>query len=165
MTCIAWDGKTLAADKRVEYVGLARTVTKIFRFNNELLGISGNGAQGNEMIEWYKAGAKPAAFPPKQRERDDWASLIVIRECGVFYYERTPHPCLVEDKIMAWGCGRDYALAAMHLGKTAREAVEIASVFDINCGNGEDELSLSPPRSPGPSEPTTAWTWTARSRG
>jgi ATP-dependent protease HslVU (ClpYQ) peptidase subunit len=47
-----------------------------------------------------------------------------------------------EDKKTATGSGRDYALAAMHCGKTAREAVEIACLFETGCGNGVDELEV-----------------------
>lgn len=38
------------------------------------------------------------------------------------------------------GSGRDFAIAAMHCGKTAREAVEIASLYENGCGNGVDVL-------------------------
>ena len=37
---------------------------------------------------------------------------------------------------------RDFALAAMHLGKSAREAVEVACALDVFCGNGIDTLEL-----------------------
>ena len=145
MTCIAWDGRTMAGDKRVEFAGLSSMTTKVFRVRDGVVGMSGNGAMSNQMRAWYEAGAKANDFPEQQRGRDDWVALLVWRRDGLFLYERTPHPTKIEDKIFAMGCGRDYALAAMHLGKTAREAVEIASVFDINCGNGVDELSLCPP--------------------
>jgi len=144
MTIIAYDGKTLAADKRAEYCGLARTVTKIFRHEGALVGIAGNGAQAREMLAWYEQGAKHENFPPSQRDRDDWASLITITDAGIFNYERTPYPSRIEDQFMAWGSGRDYAITAMHLGKSAREAVEIACLFDVNCGNGIDTLALEP---------------------
>ena len=47
----------------------------------------------------------------------------------------------VEDQFAAWGSGRDFALTAMHLGKSAREAVEIACLFENGCGNGVDVLT------------------------
>jgi ATP-dependent protease HslVU (ClpYQ) peptidase subunit len=54
-----------------------------------------------------------------------------------------PHSMIYEDKFIAWGAGRDYALAAMHLGKNSREAVEVACALDNTCGMGIDILELS----------------------
>jgi hypothetical protein len=47
-----------------------------------------------------------------------------------------------EDDFVAVGSGRDYAMAAMALGHTARVGVEIASRFDPGTGNGVDELQF-----------------------
>lgn len=142
MTVLAWDGRTLAADKRMTVAGLAQRVTKIFRVRNNLVGISGTGALGLQMIEWFKGGADPNTFPPSQRTEDDWALLVVINAGGIFEYQRSPFPIQIESDVWASGAGRDYALAAMHCGKTAREAVEIACLFETSCGNGIDTLTL-----------------------
>ena len=84
-----------------------------------------------------------ADFPPSQRDKDDWAGMLVIlRDRRIARYERTPYPVFYEDETFAIGCGRDFALAAMHLGKTAREAVEVAIALDSGCGNGIDALTL-----------------------
>jgi ATP-dependent protease HslVU (ClpYQ) peptidase subunit len=48
----------------------------------------------------------------------------------------------VEDPFIAFGAGRDYAMAAMHLGCDAHRAVEVACVFDTGCGMGIDTLEL-----------------------
>lgn len=142
MTCIAWDGKTLAADKRVTYQGLARTVTKIFRIGDRLVACAGNGAQAMEVVEWIKSGCKPETFPESQRDENQWSTITVIGRNGVEVYERTPYPVKIEDAHYACGSGRDYALAAMHCGKTAQEAVGIACLFETGCGNGIDALEL-----------------------
>lgn len=143
MTVIAWDGKTLAADKRVTYSGLHRTVTKIFRVRDALVAVSGNGALAETMLQWYRDGCDVEKFPAMQRDKDEWIGMLVVNRAGVFSYERTPHPLKLEDTTAAMGSGRDYAIAAMHCGKTAREAVEIACIFDISCGNGIDTLEFA----------------------
>ncbi len=144
MTIIAWDGSTLSADKRITNSGLARTVTKICRIGKSLVGMSGEMSLCLEMLEWLRAGADPAKMPAAQRNTDDWSVVAVCDHAGVHVYERSPHPITYEDNIWACGSGRDYAIAAMHLGKSAREAVEIACLFDVNCGNGIDTLDLEP---------------------
>jgi len=142
MTCIAWDGKTLASDKRVTEEGLARTVTKIRRINGLLVGATGLTWAGREMLAWVERGRKPEDFPASQRNKDDWAGTIVIEGTHILTYDRGPYPIEIEDPTYAIGSGRDYALAAMHCGKTAAEAVEIAALFETGCGNGVDTLEL-----------------------
>lgn len=153
MSIVAWDGKFLAADKRGTFQGLSRTVTKIFRVEPVLtrvrvdaafVGMCGNAAEGYDMIEWVRAGRIPDEFPVNQRDDKLWASCLVIERDGrVNLYERSPNPVCIEEKLIAIGSGRDFALAAMYLGKSAREAVEIACVFEQGCGNGVDVLELT----------------------
>jgi hypothetical protein len=53
-----------------------------------------------------------------------------------------PYPMRNRSERWAWGSGRDFALAAMHLGKTAAEAVEVACLFQSDCGLGVDHVEL-----------------------
>lgn len=141
MTCIAWDGRTLAADKRCSNGGLSRTVTKIHRINGLLVGGSGEIALIGNVLEWIRSGRDPTTFPAMQKDKDDWQPVIVIELDGTpAIYGRSHHPVRYEDKFCAIGSGRDFAMAAMHLGKTAREAVEVACALDTGCGNGIDTL-------------------------
>lgn len=142
MSVVCWDGHTLAADKRATLGSLIRTTTKIRRIGEFLCGYSGDAAQGEEMLAWFARGAIASEFPASQRDKDDWAGLLVIGRGSITRYERTPYPLHYEDVQFAIGSGRDFALAAMHCGKTAREAVEIACIFDNGCGNGVDALEF-----------------------
>lgn len=143
MTVIAWDGKTLAADKRAVLAGFkGGTVTKIHRWDGGLCAFSGDFALGVAMLEWLRAGAKPSEFPQRQRT-DDWVSFMVVHEDGrVVRYEKDPVALPFENVPQAMGSGRDYALAAMHLGFDARRAVEVACALDNGCGNGIDTMTL-----------------------
>lgn len=134
MTVIAWDGKTLAADKRETICGIGKTVTKIFKVGNELVTASGGAPHALELIEWFKRGALPSTFPDHKNNERGW--LYVVGEDGLVRSYDGPYPSKYEDKLFACGSGRDYALAAMYLGHTAEEAVAVACHFDINCGNG-----------------------------
>lgn len=146
MSVIAWDGRQLAADKRASMGGLIASTTKIFRvedkqFGEALVGYSGNADAGEEMLAWFSAGHDPTTFPPSQRDKDDWAGLLVAwRDGNLWKYERTPFPLRFPPQQFAIGSGRDFALAAMHLGLTAEQAVGVACVFDTGCGNGVDVL-------------------------
>lgn len=135
MTVIAWDGDTLASDKRCCDGSTISTTTKIRRIGNKLVGIAGNLVTGLELISWFKGDSD---FP--EMEGDRFANLLVIDKKKVYLYENSPIAIEFEDPFFAIGSGRDYAMAAMHLGTDAREAVRIASIFDADCGNGIDVL-------------------------
>jgi hypothetical protein len=53
-----------------------------------------------------------------------------LRADGIWVYESTIIPARIKEPFYAIGTGSAYALAAMHLGKSPREAVEIAALFD-----------------------------------
>ena len=141
MTVIAWDGKTLAADK-MAVVGTHKggTTTKIFRWEGGLCGLAGGMAQGLAVIDWLQNGADKDSFP---KDPEHESSILVITNCRkVLYYEDSPIALPFENTFHAIGSGRDYALAALYLGKSAKEAVEIACQLDAYCGNGVDTLEL-----------------------
>lgn len=143
MTVIAWDGTTLAADKRAVNSGLARTVTKVFVVGDKLVAIAGDYSSGLAMKAWAEGGFVEADFPESQKDKDSWATFVVIdAKKRVLVYEQTPHPLVFEDKHFVSGSGRDFAMAAMHCGKTAAEAVEIACLFECHCGNGVDAIRI-----------------------
>lgn len=89
-----------------------------------------------------RGGCDPKEFPEKQKSEDDYCTFIVINNKGILTYETTPTPIEYEENIYASGSGRDYAMAALHYGKTAVEAVELACLYNNNCGDGIDTLTL-----------------------
>ena len=143
MTVIAWDGRTLAADKMGDADGLRRTTTKIRRFDGGLFGSAGAASRGAEMFAWIVSGADPATVPSFQLSPDDYQSVMVVRNDGtVWVYGCSAYPFQMEDPFHAIGSGRDFAVAAMHLGCNATQAVEVASRFESGCGMGIDTLEL-----------------------
>lgn len=144
MTVIAWDGKILAADKRLSTL-LPRTVTKIRRTKNgSLIGCAGDLGPCMEIMAWYEFGAHPDMFPPGLRDNSKANVILEITQNGkIKLYNKSPYPIIIEDKCMAIGSGRDFAITAMYLGKNAREAVEITNELIAECGNGVDTLELN----------------------
>lgn len=142
MTVIAWDGKTLAADKMACSAGYGCTVTKVHRLRDgAIAAFSGDGDDAMALLVWLNAAQNPAAYPEAQKGND--TSALVVRPDGSLWsYGKTPYPQRIECQKYAMGHGRDFALAAMHCGKSAKEAVEVACHLDVYCGNGIDALSL-----------------------
>jgi hypothetical protein len=143
MTVIAWDGRTLAADKRGTNCGWVFPVTKIHSANGCLVGISGNLARGLERLAWFASNATIADYP-RQDDGDSGYLFVVRPDRTIAQYEQTGHPIIMECPTAAAGSARDFALAAMACGKTAREAVEVACALSSACGNGVDTLTFDP---------------------
>lgn len=144
MTVICWDGHTLAADKRAGGNDMPRTVTKIRRAKNgSLIGCTGTACGDMELMAWYEAGADADKFPAIHRDNAQSSHMIEITpDRKVRMYMNCPFPATFEDGNHAIGSGRDFAMAAMHIGKNAREAVEVAIALTATCGNGIDTLTL-----------------------
>lgn len=140
MTVIAWDGKTLAADKAATNSGYLSTVTKIHRVGDGLVALAGNEAAVMAGLAWLNGARNPHEYPESMKTTD--SIMWEIRKGEFLRYAEGPYPARVEDGFLATGSGRDFALAAMHLGLDARSAVELACKLDINCGNGIDTLTL-----------------------
>lgn len=134
MTTVAWDGKTLAADSRCTSSGLAYNVTKVWRLSDgRLFGATGTMSYASAVKDWLNGeGPKPEGVKEFTGIRIRWgADSPVIELCdeNLCFYAIEP-----ELKQFALGSGRDYALAAMALGKSAAEAVELAARFDVYTG-------------------------------
>lgn len=143
MTVIAYDGKTISADKRAVNYGLTRTITKLFRIaDGSIVAFAGNYSDGVTMQKWLENGADPEKFPEGQKDKDNISTFMHVKNGKLMVYETSPQPLLFEDNLFASGSGRDFALAAMHCGKTTAEAVEIASLFENGCGNGVDTMEI-----------------------
>lgn len=143
MTVIAWDGRMLAADKRAcNGTSSVGTVTKIHRWSGGLCGFAGDLDLGLAMAKWLEDGAIPANYPERQKGDDNIGFIVVHNNGTVVRYEREPVPIRFENRFQAMGSGRDFALAAMHLGWSARNAVVVACALDCGCGNGIDVLCI-----------------------
>lgn len=143
MTVIVWDGVTLAADKRATIAGYPATATKIHRVPGGLVGFSGSATHAAELLHWFRNGRVIDEFPKRDEERGAGTTFITEDRQILLYTYDSAFPEQIEESFFARGAGRDYALAAMHLGHDARKAVEVACALDTSCGNGVDTLSLA----------------------
>ena len=146
MTVIAWDGKTLAADKLLDCNGYPARCTKIYRApNGDLYGTTGDSDGGRALQDWFVR-RETATFPAACADSGSRTSMLVITAGGAIHlYCRQPLPIVIESTYFAVGSGADFALAGMELGLDAVAAVELASKLDTSCGLGVDTLTLKPP--------------------
>ena len=135
MSTVAYDGKSLAADKQccATYKTRAR---KVFRLaDGRLFGGAGVFEQVLAVRAWLNEGGE------KPERLDDFAGILVDLNGTAYRLEER----LIRDRILerchAVGSGAPFAITAMALGKTAREAVRIAAGFDPRTGGGVDVLT------------------------
>lgn len=139
MTTIAWDGKTLAADRRATWGGTPVVVTKAARIKAPdglwwLVGTSGHSAQCEAAMRWM------AGRAGKPDDLND-CSRIAVSPRGDVWHATGVLWSLIGRRAWAIGSGSDYALGAMAAGATAKQAVRIAARLDVSTGNGVQTLT------------------------
>lgn len=143
MTVVAWDGRTLAADKQSTASSCKAAVRKVRHIDGKLVGGSGNAAAIMEHMAWLERGARVEEFPPRLRSDEVPSILLVIEPSGrILSYENGPYPIEMCGPFYAIGGGRDFAIAAMDLGFNAIVACEVAGRHSSGCGMGVDWISF-----------------------
>lgn len=153
MTTVAWDGTTLAADKQTTSSYIRGKGTKVYRikmidethpYHEAIVACWGVYDHLPELLNWFEVeSADPAKYPTFQKDENESICILMITKLReILTFTSSAYPSRREDQFVAYGSGREFALAAMHLGHCARVAIEVASYFDIYTGNGIDTLTL-----------------------
>jgi 20S proteasome alpha/beta subunit len=144
MTTVAWDGQSLAADRRASG-GLS--VGKIFRMpDGSYIAGAGIYDQIVEIAAWMTGGSK-ADERPALPDDGGGSSLLWITKEGRAYWLTWPYlrPVEFNEPYASVGSGSDFALGALRHGATAKQAVQIASHFDPSTGKGIDVVQVVKP--------------------
>jgi len=146
MTIIAWDGKTLAADKLSTRQDLKQSVTKIFRLKDgSVVGISGEMSTGLMLVDWLDKPIHDENSYPDNKLPDRGCRAIMVHitnDKQIYEYSEMSKPILINDEHYTLGTGQEYAMAAMACGKNAYEACLITCSLSASCGMGIDTLTL-----------------------
>lgn len=144
MSIVAWDRNFLAADRQLTTGNLKMRGKKLFKRPEKglALAFTGDLGAGLQMVQWFDRGCIASEYPAVQ-STNDWARLIVASRRKLLVYEHLPVAIDYSHlKFHAFGSGRDFAIAAMHLKNSAIKAVEVASKYDDGCGLGVDYAVL-----------------------
>lgn len=147
MTTIVWDGKTLAADRQMGgTANTPRTGNKIVRTWRDgevfLLAFVGCAAHSIAVQEWWEHGMPSSKFPRPPVEDDPCTMFTIAKSGRVKCYMNYPWPVVLLDEHLVAGSGADLARGALAAGANARQAVEIASLYDQATGMGVDTLEF-----------------------
>ncbi len=148
MTTIAFDGQMIAADTlTTDNWGMRDFCSKLLMGKDFVAGGAGNR---HLIMKWWKS-VKHMGFDeliqhgyPDYDEAKNCPSILIahkVPHSGVFTRDGDRFE-VCSREFHAIGSGQDYALAAMHLGKNAHEAVVVASQFDNNTGTQIDTLQV-----------------------
>lgn len=141
MTTIAVRDGVLACDSLVTEGGMLCGYAQKARqaADGSAMAMTGALSAQAAAFAWYDAGADPSNVPPAF---DEGSELIVLRPDGQVVYYAGGREMHIAADFHASGTGRAVALGAMHVGASAREAVEAAVAFDL-CTGG-DVVTLEP---------------------
>ena len=140
MTTIAWDGRTMSADRQSTYGTTPTKTRKVFKAKHPdgrevIYACSGLTHECQEFTRWANGEINQPVFT-------DISVICVDRKLRVWQGNSAMQWARVKVKQWAAGSGADYALGAMAAGKTSAEAVRIASKLDVNTGFGVDTMSF-----------------------
>lgn len=148
MTTIAYKDGVLAADSKVTSDSVyAGTAIKLVKSKRYLLAACGNLNCVHEFLRWGKRGFKEEErhqLADEMKKTDvDFTGVSVDPNGMLYEYDGTtlPAPVRLVKGMYAIGSGSEFALGAMAAGCSAREAIKIASLFDVNTGGKIRELN------------------------
>jgi hypothetical protein len=150
MTTIAVTRDQIAGDRQVTHSGglKFKVTTKVHEFYQPLLwpkkfyvGMCGNVDEFPDILQFLY---DPAAM--KKAPKGNGGECVVLTEDRKIFTFKSPSKWIhVEQPFYAVGTGMNYAMSAMECGKTAIEAVKVASKFDLYTGMGVTHFDVEKP--------------------
>lgn len=141
MTCIAWDCRTLSADRQRTNGGTPTTMRKVRKMTAPdgrkfLVGCCGRSDFIQMFLNWLAGGERPA-FPVTE----DFAAIVIDQKRRIWViHDSLTYVQITGIPHWAIGSGGNYAMGAMEFGATSAEAVRVAHALDVNCGLGVDSV-------------------------
>lgn len=130
MTTIFADIKTgvMVCDSKCSSDGLWYPVTKMFRLDNEIVGIAGTLKEGKSWLKWYQGGKRGV------RPKLESFVALSLRKDGVYEICSDVLELLVERGFHGVGSGGALAVAAHMAGADPKQSVDIACRIDMGSG-------------------------------
>lgn len=108
----------------------------MFGVNKAYLGFAGNADTWGEVVGWF-------SIPTEKMPRCKNIEFLLLTDTNQIYHATNLRNWFeLKEPHFAIGSGSQFALSAMELGKTPKEAVKIAMKYDIGTGLGVKEYKL-----------------------
>lgn len=154
MTTIAYRDGILAADSRLTYSTegggsrkhlctklYKKTITEGRKTFEVIIATAGESSPALVFMDWYGTGKPP---PEMLRELGGDFTCLILRPDGLYEADVYCRPDKINEPFYAIGSGAKEALAAMHCGKSAVQAVRVAACVDPYTGGRIVSMSLEP---------------------
>lgn len=129
MTVIAYDGHTLAADSQLNYGTTRLKCDKLFELpDGGIVGLAGSAAKCSRLLRYMREGG------PIPKRLLNTHAIRVNADGTVDLYAESIEPERITSRVIAIGCGGDFAMGCMVSGKTSAEAVALTIEHDSQCG-------------------------------
>lgn len=136
MTTVAAKFSTgeIAADSMVSGDDSFYLVEKLRRGKDCVYGACGDW---DKILKFYQAMESGGDL-----DSDIDVTVLELRHDGIYIYESTIIPARIKNDFWAIGTGANFAIAAMHMGASPREAVAISCMYDTSSHEPIDEVKL-----------------------
>lgn len=111
--------------------------TKVHLFDNKeiystpfYLGFSGSIEHAHSVLEWFTT---TEGKPPQNKQAE---FIVLTKDKKIFTFINPTKWIQIQEPVYAIGSGSQYALGALHAGKTTKESIVIASKCDPSTGMG-----------------------------
>jgi hypothetical protein len=124
----------IAADSMVSGDDSFYLVEKLRRGKDCVYGACGDW---DKILKFYQAMESGGDL-----DSDIDVTVLELRHDGIYIYESTIIPARIKNDFWAIGTGANFAIAAMHMGASPREAVAISCMYDTSSHEPIDEVKL-----------------------
>jgi len=150
MTVIAYDGKSLAVDRRYCYGHMCYGGNKINHVGNYAVVCAGNLSDAFLFLEWFTAQSKSKKkewpFGGEDADEHDMSALVFNKKTGeldVYSDDSNGYPERITAPFYAEGSGKMFAMAFLSTGMSAKEAVLKTADLCHTTGHGCDEVTIN----------------------
>jgi len=139
MTTIAYKDGVVAADSRetwdseaggASYHKCAKLFRKKLKNRDVVIATAGATYSGMVFVDWYGSDTPAPDHLTMIEDSDKDFDALILDSGKLYQVNHMCRPVEIVDGFIAIGSGRKSALAAMHCGKSAEEAVRIACLID-----------------------------------
>lgn len=109
-----------------------------------IIATAGDSAPGMVFVDWFSQTGGSGPTPLVLIDNDADFTCLILTPHGLLEADKFCRPDLIQDPFYAVGSGRKEALAVMHHGGSAIEAVRIAAKIDPYTGGKITTMSLIP---------------------
>lgn len=141
MTTIVGTKTHLYSDSMGIFEGIPMKMTKLFRIHGSLYGFCGNY---DNILKFIAQLTKKKNLIESMEINGDIIDFdyLMLNKKGLWLATGYSQYAPIHEDYMAIGSGKDFAITAMHCGKSARQAVSMGIRMDINSAGSIIQVKL-----------------------